>query len=57
MNTLVYCLVDIWYNSAEYFISCKEKEGGVAVATSTDDNAADGKIGSAVMLDISQTVH
>jgi len=37
--------------------ACKAEEGGVAVATSTDDNAADGKIGSAVLLIVSDTVH
>ena len=36
---------------------CKAEEGGVAVATSTDDNAADGDIGSAVMLNVNETVH
>jgi len=36
---------------------CKAEDGGVAVATLTDDNAADGKIGSAVSLDINETVH
>ena len=29
---------------------CKAEEGGVAVATSTDDNAADGDINSTVWL-------
>ena len=36
---------------------CKAEEGGVAVATPTDDNAADSVTGSAVMLNISETVH
>jgi len=36
---------------------CKAEEGDVAVATSTDDNAADGKIGSAVLLIMSRTSH
>ena len=37
--------------------ACKAEEGGVAVATSTDDNTADGKIGSAVLLIMNGTVH
>ncbi len=35
----------------------KAEEGSVAVATLTDDNAADDKIGSAVWLTMSDTAH
>ena len=35
----------------------KAEEVGVAVATPTDDNAADSVTGSAVMLNVSETVH
>ena len=36
---------------------CKEEEGGVAMSTLTDDDAADGKIGSNILLDIIVSVH
>ncbi len=36
---------------------CKEEEGGVAMSTLTDDDAADGKIGSSILLDIIVSVH
>ena len=36
---------------------CKAEEGGVAVATLTDDNVADGDIGSAVWLNMNEPVH
>ncbi len=36
---------------------CKEEEGGVAVSTLTDDNAADGKIGSSILLNIVVLIH
>ena len=35
----------------------KAEEGGVAVATSTDDNAVDGGIGSAITKIMNETVH
>ena len=38
-------------------IFCKEEKGSVAVSTLTDDNAADGKIGSSILLDIIVSVH
>ena len=37
--------------------ACKAEEGNVAVATLTDDNAADGKIGSAISLIMGWTAH
>jgi hypothetical protein len=41
-----------------YILSvCKAEEGNVAVSTLTDDNAADGKIGSAISLIMSRTAH
>ena len=36
--------VDIWYNTAEYFFIGKATEWGDAVASSIDDNAADGNL-------------
>jgi len=36
---------------------CKAEERGVAVATLTDDNAADGGTGSTVWLNVSVSVH
>lgn len=36
---------------------CKAEEGGVAVATSTDDNTADGDIDSMNWLIMNGTVH
>ena len=36
---------------------CKEEEGSVAAPTLTDDNAADGKIGSSIFLNIAESIH
>ena len=38
-------------------IFCKEEKGSVAVSTLTDDNAADGKIGSSILLNIVVLIH
>ena len=37
-------------DSAEYLSACKAKDGSGVVPPLTDDNAADGKIGSAVTI-------
>ncbi len=36
---------------------CKAEEGGDAVASLTDDNAADGDIDSAVSLNLNVSIH
>jgi len=51
------CVVQFIFSETvlHVLLVCKAEEGGVAVATPTDDNAADGKIGSAVLLIMSRT--
>ena len=39
------------------FLFCKEEEGSIAVSTLTDDDAADGKIGSSILLNIVVLIH
>ncbi len=57
MLNLVYRLNHFLTYGAGYAVICKAEERGVAVATATDDNAADGDIGSAIIKIMIETLH
>ena len=48
MDDLVYCLIDFQLNNAECFFIDKATERGDAVASSIDDNTADGNSGKSL---------